>query len=113
MCSQGLITETNSQFAQCLLNTEKGRRIQKSGGCAAACYFLKPATKRQIERSGESSRLGLQNTLGQLNNLFGLPGAQERCGEVSSQPAHPHISAVQLPKKVRCHSQQRGRGEGR
>lgn len=76
MCSQGLITETNSQLAQCLLNTEKGRKIL-SGGCAAEHYFLKPATKRQTEGAGESSRAGLQNTLGQLNNLFGLPGAQQ------------------------------------
>lgn len=77
MCSQGLIIETNSQLAQCLLNTEKGGKIQRSGDCAAEGYFLKPATKRQIEGAGESARAGLQNTLSQLNNLFGLPGAQQ------------------------------------
>lgn len=75
MCSQGLITETNSQLAQCLLDTEKGRWIQRSGGYAAACCFLKPATKRQTEGAGENSRPGLQNSLGQLNILFVLPGA--------------------------------------
>lgn len=128
MCSQGLITETNSQLAQCLLNTEKGRRIQRSGGCAAVCYFLKPATERQTEGAGEGSRPGLQNTLDQLNNLFGLPGAQETWVwperaphafhqllqvRLSSQPAHAHTSAVQLSKKVGCHSRCRGRAEGR
>lgn len=61
MCSQGLITETNSQLAQCLLNTEKGRRIQRSGDCAAACCFLKPKTKRQTEGAGENSRPDLNN----------------------------------------------------
>lgn len=31
-------------------------------------------------------------------------------GEASPQPAHTHFSAVQLPKKVGCHSQCRGEG---
>lgn len=80
MCSQGLITEmksqATSQLAQCLLTTEKCNRTYGSGGCAAACCFLKPATKRQTEGAEESSGQDLkiyiyvlQDTLGGLSSL--------------------------------------------
>ena len=65
MCSQGLITEMNSQatsrLAQCLLNTEELQQDLEEWCGAAACCFLKPAAKRQIEGAGGSSRPDLNN----------------------------------------------------
>lgn len=109
-CVLKVLSQKLIQLAQCLLNTEKGRRIQRSGGCAAAGYFLKPATKRQIEWAGESSRPGLQNTFGQLNNFFGLPGAQKTVWQgVLPASASTNLSCAAAKKSVVSHSVERQR----
>lgn len=126
MCSQGLITEVNSQvtlqLARCLLNTEKCNRIYRSGGCAAACCFLKPATKRQTEGTGESARPDLNNIwlaghawlMKQFvwparwsgdTMMFGSLGAWERFSCLP--PACQLVQAWRSPSQHMCTSQLR------
>lgn len=103
-------------IAQCLLNMEECNRMSGSGGCAAACCFLKPAMKRQTEGTGEcfarlkqhmACRLCLANVAVCLAcQMAGrrhaacmagcLPPAGHSTGMAPpSQPACPHPAAAQ------------------
>lgn len=99
--------------------------------------FLKPATKRQTERAGESSRpdfndirfaghtwlikqfvwparrsgdVGITECLKEV--LLPSTGSPASADKVSPQLAHTQLSALELPKEMGCHSPWKGRGEG-
>lgn len=109
ICSQGLITETNSA---CTMPTKYWERQENSEEWwLCSCMLLLEACNKKADwMSWESSRPGLQNTLGQLNNLFVLPGAQKTVWQgvlPASTSTHPSCAAAK--KSVVSHSVERQR----
>lgn len=104
-------------IAQCLLNMEECNRMSGSGGCAAACCFLKPATKRQTEGTGEcfarlkqhmACRLCLANVavclacqMAGRRHAACMAGCLPPAGQPAQAwhlPASRHVLTLQLPK---------------